>query len=76
MRVYRLNRKPDYDNCDHPADMIYIMAMLEDKGEVLVSVKTIEDLYYEFSDKCACGWRSLSNESMDEFAEWLDEYEL
>ncbi len=76
MRVYKLNLKHDYDRCNHPADMIYIMAMLEDKGEVLVSVKTIEDLYYEFSSECACGWRSISDESMNEFAEWLDKYEL
>ena len=76
MRVYRLNREHDYDNCNHPTDMIFIMAVLEDKGEVLVSVKTIEDLYYEFSNRCACGWRTVDAKSIDEFAEWLDEYEL
>ena len=36
----------------------------------------LEDLYYEFSDRCACGWRTVNAESIDEFAEWLDEYEL
>lgn len=76
MRVYKLNRKHNYDNCNHPCDMIFIMSLLEDKGEVLVSVETLEDLYYEFSDKCACGWRTVTEESINEFAEWLDEYEL
>lgn len=76
MRVYKLNRKPNYDNCNHPCDMIFIMSLLEDKGEILVSVETLEDLYYEFSDKCACGWRTVTEESINEFAEWLDEYEL
>lgn len=76
MRVYRLNPKHDYDDCSHPADMIYIMCGLEDMGEVLVSAKTIESLYYEFSDKCGCGWRIVDEESISEFAEWLDEYEL
>lgn len=76
MRVYKLNRKRSYANCDHPIDMLLIMDALESKGEVLVSVETIENLYYEFSNKCACGWRIVNEDSIDEFAEWLDEYEL
>jgi hypothetical protein len=56
--------------------MVLIMDALESKGEVLVSVDTIERLYYEFSNICACGWRNVSEESINEFAEWLDEYEL
>ena len=76
MKVYKLNRKRSYANCDHPFDMVLIMDALERKGEVLVSVETIENLYYEFSNKCACGWRNVSEESISEFAEWLDEYEL
>lgn len=55
MKVYKLNREHNFNNCNHPCDMIYIMCMLEDKGEVLVSVETIENLYYEFSDEYACG---------------------
>ena len=76
MRVYKLNRKRSYANCDHPIDMLLIMDALESKGEVLVSVETIENLYYEFSNKCACGWRIVNEDSINEFAEWLDEYEL
>ena len=76
MKVYKLNRKRSYANCDHPIDMVLIMDALESKGEVLVSVETIENLYYEFSNKCACGWRIVKEDSINEFAEWLDEYEL
>lgn len=76
MKPYRLKREPNYDNCDHPSDMIFLMCMLEDQGEVLVSVETIEDLYYEFSARCGCSWRMLDEKVADEFAEWLDKYEL
>lgn len=76
MRVYKLYRKRSYANCDYPNDMMIIMDALESKGEVLVSVETIENLYYEFSDKCACGWRIVDEDSINEFAEWLDEYEF
>ena len=76
MRVYRLNPKHDFDECNHPTDMIYIISFLEDIGEVLVSAKTIENLYYEFSGEHACGWRIVDEESISEFAEWLNEYQL
>ena len=76
MKVYRLYKKPDYSSCNYPEDMATIMRILEKKGEVLVSVDTIEDLYYEFSEKCYCGWRIVDEESVNEFAEWLDEHEL
>lgn len=76
MKVYRLNREHDFDKCNNPTDMIYIMASLEDMGEVLVSVKMIENLYYKFSDEHCCGWRTVDEESIKEFAEWLDEIEL
>lgn len=76
MKVYKLNREPNYDECNHPSDMIFIMTILESKGEVLVSVKVIEELYYKFSDEHCCGWKTVDEESVNEFAEWLDEIEL
>lgn len=76
MKVYKLNREHDYSNCDRPLDMIFIMNMLEGMGEVLVSVKLIEELYYKFSDEHCCGWRTVDEQSVNEFAEWLDEVEL
>ena len=76
MKVYKLNKEVEYSKFDHPEDMQFIMNILEEKGEVLVSTSTIELLYYEFSNKCACGWRIVDGESVTEFAEWLDEYEM
>ena len=76
MKVYKLNREHSYAKCNNPIDMLLIMDALERRGEVLVSVETIESLYYEFSDRCACGWRTVNEESINEFAEWLDEYEI
>lgn len=76
MKVYKLNREHDYSKCDRPLDMIFIMNRLEGMGEVLVPVKLIEELYYKFSDEHCCGWRIVDEQSVNEFAEWLDEVEL
>jgi hypothetical protein len=56
--------------------MDIILAYLEDKGKVNVSYKTIENLYYEYSDSVCCDWRIVDEESLEEFAEWLEEYEI
>lgn len=64
------------DKLDHPEDMFVIVACLEKMGKLNVGVNTLEDLYYEFSDKCACGWRSVNAESISDFAEWLEEREI
>lgn len=76
MKVYRLNRDIDYSKFAHSSDMIFIMSMLEDKGEVLVSAETIETLYYEFSEERACGWCHVDEKTLNEFAEWLDAYNM
>jgi hypothetical protein len=61
---------------DHPQDMDIILAYLEDKGKINVSYKTIENLYYEYSDSVCCSWRVVDEESLEEFMEWLEEYEI
>lgn len=61
---------------DHPRDMDIILAYLEDKGKINVSYKTIEKLYYEYSDSVCCSWRIVDEESLEEFMEWLEEYEI
>jgi hypothetical protein len=61
---------------DHPRDMDTILTYLEDKGKINVSYKTIENLYYEYSDSVCCGWRIVDEESLEEFMEWLEEYEI
>ena len=61
---------------DHPKDMDIILAYLEDIGKVNVSYKTVENLYYEYSDSVCCGWRTVDEESLEEFAEFLEDYEI
>lgn len=61
---------------DHPADMDIILAYLEDIGKVNVSYKTVENLYYEYSDSVCCSWRTVDEESLEEFAEFLEDYEI
>lgn len=76
MRVYKLNREIKWDKLAHPEDMQKIMKYLEENGEVLVSAGTIEDLYYAYSDSVCCSWRIVDEESLAEFAEWLDAYNM
>ena len=61
---------------NHPQDMDTILTYLEDKGKINVSYKTIEKLYCEYSDGVGCGWRIVDEESLEEFMEWLEEYEI
>ena len=61
---------------DQPQDMDTILTYLEDKGKINVSYKTIEKLYYEYSDSVCCSWRIVDEESLEEFMEWLEEYEI
>lgn len=60
----------------HPEDMKTILDFLWSIGTVLVSDKTIENLYYEYSNSVCCTWRTVDEESLEEFAEWLGEYEI
>lgn len=72
MRVYE--RKHDFT---FPEDMKKILDYLNTYGKILVKDSTIECLYYEFCDeKYDAGWMSISNKILDEFEEWLNEYEL
>ena len=76
MKVYRLNRVPDYDKFTYPEDMKMIMETLESRGKLFVTANTVENLYYQFSEECCCGWRCVDEEVLNEFAEWLDRYEV
>lgn len=76
MKVYKLNRQIDWSKFNHPEDMQKIMKYLEDHGEILVSASTIEVFYYDYSESVCCGWRTVDETSLAEFAEWLDEYDM
>ena len=74
MRLYRKNKTYDFE---YPEDMEMIMAYLNAHGTVLVDADRIEDAYYLFSDRVYCaGWMSVSDEILEEFADWLDTRDL
>lgn len=64
------------DKLNHPEDMFVIVACLEKMGKLNVGVNTLENLYYDFSDECACGWRTVTAESISEFADWLEDRDI
>lgn len=64
------------DKLNHPEDMFVIVACLEKMGKLNVGVNTLENLYYDFSDECACGWRTVTAESISEFADWLEDKDI
>lgn len=72
MKVKFYERYEDaYKGLDHPEDMRRIMDYLNERGKVLVSVRAVEGAYYVYSEKRACGWRIVDDESLADFEEWL-----
>lgn len=77
MKVYTLNKEIDYSEYTYPEDVKKIMDYLEKHGEIHVSVDTIVNLYYTFSDDEYCaGWIGVDEDTLRHFAEWLDECNL
>ena len=70
MRVYIKNETSDYR---YPEDMKMILDYLNSHGKIMVKEKTIEDYYYDFcEEKYDAGWLgSITEERLEEFADWL-----
>lgn len=65
------------DRFDYPEDMSIIIKYLKSRGKILVSYSTIEELYRDFSeDKYCAGWMTVNGDILEEFEEWLHEYEM
>ena len=74
MRVYIRHEKYNFA---HPDDMEKIIDYLTKHGKILVSYKTIEDLYYTFSHiRYSAGWLNVREETLEEFSDWLNEYTI
>lgn len=72
MKVYK--RKHDFT---FPEDMKKILDYLSIYGYILIEEATIEKLYYEFcEERYDAGWMCIYDEILDEFENWLNEYEL
>jgi hypothetical protein len=74
MRAFEpFNKKIKFN---HPEDMKQIIEYLEATGKINIEYKLLEDLYYDYSDSVACGWRTVDARSLQEFAEYLTSVEL
>lgn len=73
MKVYTRNQP---DNFTYPEDMQKIMAYLESHGTLHVNAKTVERLYYDFSETYAASWLCVRDEILEAFEEWLEEIDL
>lgn len=72
MRVYV---KYESSNFLYPEDMKKILTYLRDYGELCVPGIEVECLYSEFSGTRSAGWLIPADETLAEFAEWLNETE-
>lgn len=74
MRAFEpFNKRIKYN---HPEDMKTIIDYLETKGKINIEYRLLEDLYYDYSDSVACGWRCVDAISLEQFAEFLSRVEL
>ena len=74
MRAFEpFNRKLRFN---HPEDMKQIIEYLEATGKINIDYKFLEDLYYDYSDSVACGWRTVDTDSLTQFAEFLTRVEM
>lgn len=74
MKAFELFKKYDYE---YPEEMEKILNYLSEHGKVNVSSKTIESLYYDFSDeKYDAIWISVSSQTLEELADYLSEIEI
>jgi hypothetical protein len=61
----------------YPDEMEKIITYLNNNGKIQVSHKTIESLYYDFSDERYCaGWMCVNDNVLEEFADWLEECDI
>lgn len=72
-------------NFRYPEDMAKILAYLNEHGKLQVSEKTVEKLYFDFSeDRYCASWMGIPDNSYDEdfpnlleeFADWLSEIDI
>lgn len=72
MKVYKRHDKYKFA---YPDDMEKILNYLRKCGEILVNDSTIESLYYDFSDEqYYANWISVDEQILEEFEDWLNNY--
>lgn len=75
MKVFEPFKKYDYE---YPEEMEKILNYLQEHGKVNVSGKTIESLYYDFSDeRYDAIWIGVSADGiLEKFADYLSDIEI
>lgn len=64
-----------FNRFDYPEDMKKIIEYLESIGRLYITYQEVEDYYYRYSDSVCCGWRIVDEDSLEEFANYLENYE-
>ena len=73
MRAYE---RKEYNNFRYPEDMKLIINYLNTHGKILVKYSVIENLYCDFSEeKYNAGWMSVDKKRLEEFEEYLNNWE-
>ena len=74
MRVYEKHESYDFT---YPDEMKRILDYLNEHGTLLVKPLTVEKLYYDFSeDRYCASWLCVSDDVLEEFADWLDKCDI
>ena len=74
MKVYEKHESSDFT---YPDEMKRILDYLNEHGTLLVKPLTIEKLYYDFSEDQYCAsWMCVNEDILEEFADWLNEYDI
>lgn len=74
MRVYE---KHESHGFTYPDEMKRILDYLNEHGTLLVKPSIVEKLYYDFSEDQYCAsWMCVNDDMLEEFADWLDEYDI
>lgn len=62
---------------DYPEDMEKIINYLENRGKLNVNYKTLQSLYYDFSDDKYCAqWMSVDDQMLKEFMNYLESTDI
>lgn len=60
----------------YPDEMAKILKYLSERGALCVNAAAIEEMYEEFSDTRCAQWLCTDDETLAEFAEWLENKEV
>lgn len=67
----------EFYDFEYPNEMRVIINYLKQRGNINVNFMKLEELYEDFSYYVYCAqWMIVTNERLEEFAEYLSEYEV